>query len=192
MKNVAPRFGPLKLPLKQFNLLSKHNGLTTSEVKLVYSSLNKASLIWDKLLKNTDLAHGFAFVHGDLTPQNILVSDSSLLLHDFENLGVGPYIWDFVRQLYASTRYDSSSDFFLEFVNGYETVKPGFDLVLAEQLLTVMDVCSTLWSLTGRLYDYDSFALPVQVRPDFLAGYSTKPTWVAGSGRLYKGLILWK
>lgn len=184
---LLPLFDPLVIPKAQLELLRKNNGLTISEAITIEDSLTKAQNIWDKY-KHIDVS----LVHGDLTPQNILVTKNSMLIHDLENIRQGPRAWDIVRPLYTTLRYNTSLDILNKYMIGYNLCKDSYEIKIAEKMLPILDLCSTLWATVARLYEAVMNKNVVETKIKFLQTNKQEHLWQSSKGILYRGLQMWE
>jgi aminoglycoside phosphotransferase (APT) family kinase protein len=160
--------------------------MTDEETAIVEAGFERAEPIWDMACTGR-----LGLVHGDLTPGNVLIGDSGPILHDFENIGVGPVCWDLVRPVHAANRYTKEGDEVDAFLNAYTGHGGVPDMDMVESLAKVMDLLSTLWSLAGRLLAPEDYARAASVRLNTLATGTVSEPWPSLTRRLYRGVAVW-
>jgi Ser/Thr protein kinase RdoA (MazF antagonist) len=92
--------------------LAELHELTTDGVLAneAWSTIVQATAIASRLAEGLgDSSEVFGVIHGDVTPDNILVADDgNIRFIDFAQLAVGPYLWDLGVTLYHYSYQDAS------------------------------------------------------------------------------------
>ena len=106
-----------------------------------------------------DPPHRPHLLHGDFTPDNVMVHDDVLVPIDFQDLVVGFDIQDLAMALVSLGRFDDADDLRRRFRVGYETVRPwpGPDRPLLDTLIAARRLHQLNLALTLRRPGLDHF-----------------------------------
>jgi len=115
-----------------------------------------------------------AVCHGDLHPQNVLMSGDQVVIIDWDAICVGPPAWDHAALLPWAERWGGSPQWYADFARGY-----GADLrasPLATELATLRLLAATLNKITGAASD-PAYAAEARIRIRYWLGDPAAPTW---------------
>ena len=110
--------------LDDLRVLSTGGALTDDSWHTIEQAVVLTRSLVDAIGTSADV---FGVVHGDLSPDNIIVAgDGSVQLIDLAQLAVAPYLWDLGTALYQYSYQDASVRRAL--VTGYRDARPGLTI----------------------------------------------------------------
>ncbi|KTR86735.1 phosphotransferase enzyme family protein [Leucobacter chromiiresistens] len=69
-------------------------------------------------------AHRFGPIHADLTPENVLRTETGLVIIDFDDFAAGWHLFDLATALYFFTPHPRAAEYRCALFTGYESVRP--------------------------------------------------------------------
>lgn len=168
-------FDPLAVTRTRLQRLRQQQAVSDAEQQVVEPALKAAETVWLAVQHQGGPA---GVVHGDCTVHNVLVSDATPLLHDFENAGTGPIVWDLARKHHGALRFHNTGGT-TQFIQQYEEAAGHpIDRTTLDRLVPVVDIIGAVWCLAGRQLDPGRFTTEAAVRLQTVA--SERPrgcTW---------------
>lgn len=117
---------------------------------------------------------GSVVCHGDLHPQNVLMSGDQVVIIDWDAICLAPPAWDHAALIPWAERWDGPPHTYTDFARGYGTDLR--DSPLATELTTLRLLAATLNKITGAAHD-PAYADEARVRIRYWLGEPAAPTW---------------
>jgi thiamine kinase-like enzyme len=114
--------------------------------------------------------------HGDIHPQNVLMSDGEVVIIDWDTVCIGPPEWDHAALMTWASRWGGDPKTDEDFAQGY-----GADLRPSDaaQLLMRLRLLAPTINLAGRAAREPRFAAELKRRLEYWHGITNPATWTA-------------
>lgn len=136
-------FDPFAKISSRINSLESSGKFKDTEIELIVESYSRC-LSYNYFEQNQEDPH---VIHADAHRGNTILSESGLLLIDFDNICFGPQDWDALPTLIATRRFDLSETSLQSFLSGFER---NIDKKRIDQAIEIKELSMTTWLCQNR------------------------------------------